>query len=137
MALIFYNPYPQTVWIAFAYYDTSCGAANQNFRKLGWWQLDPNQQINFWNVDLRTVNRFAYFYAETAHDGTNWSGNGNAWLSVTPTSSFDQCAFDNQADDQWVDFYELDFTWNLPGWDLIVGTGPQPGEVEIINQRVG
>jgi uncharacterized membrane protein len=79
MALFFQNQTSQTVWVAFAYYDPSCGAANENFRKQGWWQLDPGQpQFNAWNIDLRTVNRYAYFYAETANDGTNYSGTCNS-----------------------------------------------------------
>ncbi len=110
MALYFQNQTSQTVWVAFAYYDPSCGAANQNFRKLGWWQLDPYvPQFNAWDVDLRTVNRYAYFYAETANDGTNYSGTRNSWLSVNPAAAFNQCAFDDAGDGQWVDFYELDF----------------------------
>ena len=91
--------------------------------------MEPYHAFNGWNVDLRTVNRFAYFYAETANDGTNWSGKGNAWLSVNPSSAFSQCAFDNSGDHQWVDFFQLDFAVAPPGWDLLVGIGPLPGEI--------
>ena len=121
MALYFENLSGQPVWVAFAFFDpNSCGPANQNFRKQGWWQLDRNPRnpagfetsilrFNAWNVDLRTVNRYAYFYAETANDGSSWSGTGNSWLSVNPAAGFSQCAFENADDPQWVDFYGLDF----------------------------
>jgi hypothetical protein len=122
MALFLYNYSTNpTIWVAFAYYDPGCGAANQNFRKQGWWQLDSGEVFNAWNADLRSVNRFAYIYAETANNSRNWSGKGNAWLTVDPTASFNQCAFQNTPHDQWVDFFEIDFTWAPPGWDLEVG----------------
>ena len=121
MALYFFNASGQAVSVAFAYYDRGCGDANQNFRKQGWWQIenfrgDPG--FLAWNVDLRTVNRFAYFYVEAAN-GSSWHGTGNAWLGVTD-SIFSQCAFDEGRDDRWVDFIDLDFTWLDPGWDMRV-----------------
>jgi len=123
MALYFTNGAGQTVWVAFAYYDPSCGNANQNFRKQGWWQIEPLQRFNAWNVNLRTVNRYAYFYVEAAN-GSNWHGTGNAWLSVTD-AIFKQCAFDGGGGDRWVDFIDLDFTWALPGWDTEVSWTPK------------
>ena len=119
MALLFANqlglpqptpqqPWPmEPLWIAFAYYDSSCGAANQNFRKMGWWQINPYQTLNLWNVDLQTVNRYAYFWGATAHQGITWHGTGNAWLNLNPNSAFNQCAFDNTNDAQSVDFVEI------------------------------
>ena len=132
MALYFENLSGQPVWVAFAFFDpNSCGPANQNFRKQGWWQLDRNPRnpagfetsilrFNAWNVDLRTVNRYAYFYAETANDGSSWSGTGNSWLSVNPAAGFSQCAFENADDPQWVDFYGLDFSSTPAGYDTVV-----------------
>jgi Protein of unknown function (DUF1036) len=137
MALYLSNIYESPVWVALAFYDATCGPANQNFRKRGWWELQPyNGYFNVWNVDLRTVNRFAYVYAESAHDGVNWSGTGNSWLNVTPISGFDLCAFETTNDDQWVDFYELDFTWAPPGWDLAI-TFWRPGAPEVTPVKFG
>jgi hypothetical protein len=139
LALYFQNLLGETVYVAFAWYDPSCGDANQNFRKQGWWAIQPivttfplppdwPTRFKAWDVDLRSVNRYAYFYAETANDGVNWSGNGNAWLSVNPDEAFDLCAFADPGDDQWVDFAQMDFNWvtagfppPIPlGWDMIV-----------------
>jgi hypothetical protein len=53
MALYFQNLYSDTIWFAFLYGDSSC--AGTSFRKIGWYQLDPGQTLNFWNTDLRTV----------------------------------------------------------------------------------
>jgi hypothetical protein len=62
MALYFINHYPAALWIAFVYFDAGCGGTQ--FRKTGWWQVNPGETFNAWNTDLRTVNRFASFYAE-------------------------------------------------------------------------
>lgn len=70
-------------------------------------------------------------YAESADDGKNFSGSGNVWLSVDPSASFDQCAFDNARDDQWVDFFEIDFDVGTPGYDATVCFGPNPGDVHL------
>lgn len=124
MALFFRNGYWETVWIAFAYYDPGCGAANQNFRKQGWWRLDPSPAgsavLNAWDTDLRRVNRYAYFYAATANIASEWSGAGNGWLTVSPAERFERCAFDSPERDLWVNFIELDFMWAHPGWDFFV-----------------
>ena len=81
--LSFQNLTNQTVWVILLYYDSSCGAANQNFRKQGWWKLNPGQTVVIWNVDLRTVNRYIYFEAEFDADKSVWGGNGNAWIEIT------------------------------------------------------
>jgi len=142
MSLFISNLYPQTIWLAFAYYDPSCGNENQNFRKQGWWQFDPQTNpgvaqfgVDWWKVDLKTVNRYAYFFAGSL-DGATWGGTGNAWLDLTK-NKFSQCAFDNSGDDWWVDFGELDFrlaSINPPNpepwdaWNLTVYIGPNAGE---------
>lgn len=75
MALYFTNATDDTIWIAFMYFDSSCGPTNQNYRKLGWWQVDSGQQFNAWNTDLFNVNQYAYFYAKS--NGTTWASTGN------------------------------------------------------------
>jgi uncharacterized membrane protein len=124
MALYFQNSYSIEVSIAFAWFDSGCGADNQNFRKQGWWNLHSDETFLAWSVDLRSVNRYAYFYAEAA-DGATWSGTGRACLFITQ-AAFDQCAFNNTNCDQQVDFEELDFNGN---YDLTVQLGPDPGQV--------
>jgi len=127
MALFFQASVGETVWITFAYYDPRCGEANQNFRKLGWWRLDPidygsftipGPPFNAWNVDLRTVNRFAYFYATTANIASSWSGTGNGWLTVNPEARFEQCAFEDPGNSLLVNFNEIDFTWMNRFWQI-------------------
>jgi hypothetical protein len=127
MALFFQNACGQPVWVAFAYHDPRCGPTNQLFRKQGWWKVDSlgfplpgNWRLNAWDVDLRRVNRFAYFYAATANLAATWSGTGNGWLSVNPQAAFDKCAFEDPGNGLWVDFNELDFTWADAGWDFVV-----------------
>jgi Protein of unknown function (DUF1036) len=86
MALLFQNRYNKTLWIALLYGDTARGS---KFRKQGWWNVDPGQTRNIWNVDLRRVNRFACFYAEEfkGGGGATWSGlpsDGSSMSGVSP-----------------------------------------------------
>jgi hypothetical protein len=127
VALWFSNVYPEPIWACLLLYDPSCGPANQNFRKLGWWYLKSGAIRLVWNVNLADVNRWAYYYAESAHDGANWSGlnagvgeTNNAWANVNVLGGFNQCFLDNTNCDQWVPCAELDFAWNERGWDLLV-----------------
>ncbi len=108
MALYFLNETPNTIFIAFLYFDNGCGGTP--FRKLGWWQVDPGEKFNAWNTDLSTVNRYAAFYAEEYIDsgGATWSGTGNNWYLI-PDLKFNQCYDDNTNCNQQPDFVPLDF----------------------------
>jgi uncharacterized membrane protein len=125
MALFFQNQYSDTVWIAFLYEDTGCGATP--WHKMGWWQVDSGTTFNAWNTDLRGVNRYAAFYAEEYRDsgGATWSGNGNNWYLISDTR-FDQCYDNNSNCNQQPDFIPLDFNGYA---DLTVTLGPNPGQL--------
>lgn len=127
MALSFQNQTSQTVWICVAYYDPSTGASNQYFRKEGWWSIAPGGTFLFWNVDLRTVNRYFYYEGELAADATVWGGTGNAWTEITD-AAFNQGFLDQTNCVRWVDFQQLDFG-GLVG--LTVVLGPKPGQVTL------
>ena len=88
--LSFQNLTNQTVWLILLYADSSCGAANQNFRKQGWWKLNPGQTVVVWNADLRTVNRYIYFEAEFDADkpsGAATATPGSRSPTITSTSA--------------------------------------------------
>jgi hypothetical protein len=121
--LSFQNLTNQTVSVNLAYYDASCGNANQNFRKQGWWNISSMQTVQVWNVDLRTLNRYVYFEAEFGPDTPVWAGTGNAWTEITD-NGFDQCFLDQTNCTRWVDFQELDLGGLL---GLVVQLGPQGG----------
>lgn len=127
MSLYFQNLYPDTIWIAFLYYDPGCGPAP--FKKLGWWQVNSGETFNAWNTDLRNVNRYAAFYAEEYRDagGATWSGSGNNWYLI-PDAAFDQCYDDNTNCNQQPDFIALDFAGNA---DMTVTLGPEAGQLNI------
>lgn len=127
MALFFRNNYPHTIWIAFLFKDTACGGTP--FRKMGWWQVNPGDVFNAWDVDLRTVNRFASFYAEEFKDsgGATWSGGGNSWYLISD-GAFDQCYDDNSNCNQQPDFVQLDFA-GFP--DMTVTLGREAGQLDI------
>ena len=122
--LSFQNLTKQTVWVILLYYDPGCGAANQNFRKQGWWKLNPGQTVVIWNVDLRTVNRYIYFEAEFDADKSVWGGNGNAWIEITD-NAFNQCAIDETGCDRWVDCIEQDLGGTL---GVNIQLGPEGGQ---------
>jgi hypothetical protein len=121
MALHFQNLYSGTIWIAFLFFDAGCRGTR--FRKMGWWQVNSGQIFTAWNVDLRTVNRYAAFYAEEFSDsgGATWSGTGNNWYLVRNTR-FSQCYDDNTGCNQQPDFVPLDFNGF---YDVNVALGPR------------
>jgi uncharacterized membrane protein len=132
MALLFQNQYNKTLWIALLYGDTACGS---KFRKQGWWNVDPGQTRNIWNVDLRRVNRFACFYAEEfkGGGGATWSGTGNRFFQIRDVA-FNQCYEDNTGCNQQPNFVDLDFdnpgTFPNPFVTLTVTLGPSPGQIQ-------
>jgi hypothetical protein len=127
MALYFQNLYSDTIWFAFLYFDPSCSGTS--FKKIGWYQVNPGQTINFWNTDLRSVNRYAAFYAEEYRDsgGATWSGTGNNWYLV-PDVAFNQCYDDNTNCNQQPDFVPLDFNGFS---DMTVTLGPAAGQLNV------
>jgi len=136
MPLLFQNQYHSQIWIAFLYGDTACSS---KFRKQGWWSVDPGQTRSIWNADLRTVNRFACFYAEEFKDGggATWSGTGNRWFAI-PDVAFNQCYEDNTGCNQKPNFVDIDFdhadNGQHPWLTLIITLGPSPGQIQTIGQ---
>ncbi len=128
MALYFRNLFPNTVWIAFQYYDPGCSP--NPFRKLGWWQVNSGDTLNAWDTDLRNVNRYASFYAEEFKDagGATWNGTGNNWYRISD-AQFDQCYDDNTNCNQQPDFINLDFGGFA---DTTVTIGPENGQVDVL-----
>jgi uncharacterized membrane protein len=128
--LRFQNVTSQTIWVSMAYYDQSCGAANQYFRKQGWWQIPSMGSVTIFTQGLTSLNRYAYFEAEFAPDNMvpGWCGTGNAWTELTD-NGYDQCFLDQTGCNRWVDFKELDFGGLL---GLIVQLGPNAGEVTLL-----
>jgi uncharacterized membrane protein len=133
MSLEFKNSYRDTIWIAFAYHDTTCGGTP--WRKMGWWQVLSGQTFNAWNTDLQSVNRYAAFYAEEfkGSGGATWSGTGNNWYLISD-SQFDQCYDDNTNCNQQPDFVLLDFGGiGISGQvsTMQVELGPSAGQVTL------
>jgi Protein of unknown function (DUF1036) len=125
VALYFANETDNTVWAAFCYQDSSGGAGAGSFRKIGWWEIPSGQTLTAWDVDLRTVNRYAYFYAESA-DGAVWAGPGLT-LEVG-LHAFNQPALESPDDPERADFIELDFAGN---YGLGVMLGPRDGQYSL------
>jgi uncharacterized membrane protein len=124
MPLYFVNLYPNTIWIAFLYYDPACTPTP--FRKQGWWQVNSQQIFNAWDTDLNNVNPNAAFYAEEFRDegGATWSGTGNNWYQISDVR-FDQCYDDNTNCNQQPDFVPLDFGRQGP----VIWLGPAAGQL--------
>jgi uncharacterized membrane protein len=131
MALLFENQYHGQLWVALVYGNTGCGS---KFRKQGWWSVNPGQTRNIWPVDLRTVNRFASFYAEEfkGGGGATWTGTGNKFYLIRDVE-FSQCYEDNTGCNQQPNFVDLDFdgpgTFPAHFVDLTVTLGPSPGQI--------
>lgn len=87
MGLYFRNNTPNTLYIAFAYYDSACeGAAGVlSFRKKGWHVLAPGQTKLVWS-GWAGGRRF-YFYAEDSV-GNKWDGPHTTYI---PRQAFNLC----------------------------------------------
>jgi uncharacterized membrane protein len=125
MALNFQNVYSGTVWVAFLYHAPSC--VGTPWKKVGWWQVNSGQIYNAWNVNLRTINRFAAFFALDSSRRDTWGGTGNKWYAV-PERAFSQCYDDNTDCNLEFNFRELDFNGF---YDVTVVLGPGAGKVNI------
>ena len=127
MALNFQNLYSQTIWIAFLFHNPNCSGTP--WTKMGWWGVNSGQIFNAWNVDLRSVNRYAAFYAQdfTSRRGAAWSGTGNNWYLIR-SERFSQCYDDNTNCDMQPDFVPLDFNGFF---DVNVVIGPGAGKLAI------
>jgi uncharacterized membrane protein len=139
MALEFQNFYHSKIFIALLYGDNSCGPSK--FRKQGWWAIERGQTRNLWNVNLRTVNRFAAFYAEEFKDsgGATWDGTGNGWYRIRNVG-FNQCYDDNTGCNQQPNFVQLDFQNADNGHHVFhsmrITLGPAPGQVRKIGSVI-
>jgi hypothetical protein len=131
VGLHFRNASPNTVFVAVLVYDPSCGAANQNFKKYGWYSvasgatMTPN--IPALLGDLRSGNARAYFFAQqySGSGGQTWSGTGSNWFMVPNGAGFAQCLADNTNCQQWVDFIDIEFGGQA---DVTTTIGPASGQ---------
>jgi|GEM_PF-2419256 hypothetical protein len=125
MALNFQNLYSKTIWIAFLFYNPSCRGTP--WTKQGWWGVNSGQIFNAWNVDLRTVNRYAAFYADDDGSAT-WTGTGNNFYFIRTPEGFTQCYDDNTNCNIQPNFVVLDFNGF---YDVNVVLGPGAGKLNI------
>ena len=126
MALYFQNLYPRTLWIAFLFHNPDC--RETPWTKMGWWGVTSGQIFHAGTVDLRTVNRYAAFYAQDfTSRGATWRGSGNNWYFIS-TQGFSQCFDDNTNCDMQPDFVPLDFNGF---YDVNVVLGPGAGKLDI------
>lgn len=131
MGLEFQNYYAKTLYVAFIYGDKDCGV---KFRKQGWWAVNPGQTRTVWNVNLQTVNRYAYFFAEEFKDGggATWTGSEQRFYRV-PNVEFNQCLDDQTNCSQQPNFVPLDFdnadNGNHQFHGIKVTLGPEPGRI--------
>ena len=125
MALNFQNLYSNPIFIAFLFHNPNCSGTP--WTKQGWWGVNSGQIFNAWNVDLRTVNRYAAFYADDGGSVT-WSGTGDNWYLVRSPEGFTQCYDDNTNCNIQPNFVVLDFNGF---YDVNVVLGPGAGKLNI------
>lgn len=82
----FCNQYERTVWVAFQRYSPNCPDGG-DWQTAGWWQLTPGQCKVVYGGDLQDLNKYYYYYAESA-DGRTWGG---PLMTCVPQQAFDWC----------------------------------------------
>lgn len=87
-AIYFRNSYGPRIWVAIAFWSSSC-ADYGTFATRGWWAIDHGGQAHVLNLAWQgLVSPFILFYAEAA-DGAVWTGS-SLQMYVTQ-AAFDSC----------------------------------------------
>ena len=135
MALYVDNTTSETLNVSFLIWDGGCAASGQPWRKVAWYVIAPGRVIvpDILDVDLTTVNRYAYLYAYTASQDKDWQGTGNSWGEVSSGVHFDQCLLDETNCVKWVDFETLDFAGHTTD---IVYVGPNAEEIVLATPTI-
>lgn len=90
MALRFINGTDQPVQVAIQWFDASCGATtDRQWRKRGWYRIDPGATGTVFGGDLRHFNKVWYYYAETTDQ--RWAWTSRDFAECLPWSVFDWC----------------------------------------------
>ncbi len=82
--LTFCNRHNQTVWVSIIRYTPNCPDGG-DWTKEGWWGIEPGQCKIVYGGDLQKVNRYFYYYAETA-GGVIWTGPIFTFVPIQPFS---------------------------------------------------
>lgn len=101
--LSFTNGYGQPVWVFVAWFSPGCKDGS-NWEKKGWWNIGTNGTVNVLGFDLKEVNRFYLYYAESS-DGLTWSG---SHFTQAPHKAFDLCFNTGSTDSRSLGMRELD-----------------------------
>jgi uncharacterized membrane protein len=112
--LRFCNQYPAELWVCISWYHPNCPDGG-DWEKKGWWHLAPAECKIAFGGDVSDVNRFWYYYAESA-DGRFWAG---PFGTIVANGAFDWCENTGSTDSRTVGMRQLDigdnddFTLNL------------------------
>lgn len=101
--LSFTNGYSQLVSVFVAWYNPGCKDGS-NWEKEGWWNIAPGQTVNVLGFDLREVNRYYLYYAESSN-GLTWSGEFHTYA---PNVAFDFCYYTDPPNSRYLGMRELD-----------------------------
>lgn len=96
--------------------------------KIGWWQIQRGKTLTAWDGDLRSIDRYAYFYAQAAQGGVLAGTGASLAISAHP---FNQPALDASDGHEQAGFIELDFADN---YGLGVILGPGHGQYPLVPQ---
>lgn len=103
--LRFCNSHPVRIWTAISFYSPEdCGGEGGEWQNIGWYVVEPGSCVVVYRNDLADLNRYWYFFAETA-DGTTWAG---AFPTQVKDEAFNICDGLGATDQRVVGFRELD-----------------------------
>ncbi len=101
--LSFTNRYGEPVWVFVAWSSPGCKDGS-NWEKQGWWNIGTNGTVNVLGFDLKDVNRYYLYYAESS-DGLTWNG---SYFTQAPHEPFDLCFNTGSTNSRSLGMRELD-----------------------------
>jgi uncharacterized membrane protein len=116
MSLRVRNKYPKPISVMIEWHHPNCPDGG-DWRKAGWWNVQPGAVATVYGNDVDDVNRFWYFFAQ-ATDGATWSG---PISERVPSHAFELCASIASNMDRFIGMREFDvdsnstYTLNLTG----------------------
>jgi uncharacterized membrane protein len=96
------NRYSTTVWAMFEWHHPNC-IDGGDWRKRGWWRIEPGQTSVVYGGDLASLQACSYFYAHAA-DGAEWAG---VFTEFVPQRVFDWCSNTSSTDSRRIGMREI------------------------------
>jgi uncharacterized membrane protein len=87
--LRFTNQSESTIYVAMGWRDMAYCGEWGGWRAAGWYPVQKGETTTVWYGNCASMNRYWYYYAESADGSAKWEG--DVPFTVSATSAFDIC----------------------------------------------